>query len=120
MVRLAAVGLPLRHKRVHARLRRAMGERVGVRGLPRAALSLALLLTPLCGSASPAQAQPGSLTASQSDALSAYNKAVSDFKSTLAQRRAQIDAHQPLPNVPGQALYLARNSMMSTYKDLTD
>ena len=36
------------------------------------------------------------------------------------ERRAQIDAKQPLPNLPGQALYLARNNMMSTYKDLTD
>jgi hypothetical protein len=27
---------------------------------------------------------------------------------------------QPLPNLPGQALYLARNNMMSAYKDLTD
>lgn len=66
-----------------------------------------------------AQAQPA-LTASQSDALNRYNKALSDFKSILSQRRAQIDAKQPLPNVPGQALYLARNAMMSTYKDLTD
>ena len=32
----------------------------------------------------------------------------------------QINAKQPLPNLPGQALYLARNGMMSTYKDLTD
>lgn len=66
-----------------------------------------------------AQAQPA-LTASQADALNRYNKALSDFKSILSQRRAQIDAKQPLPNVPGQALYLARNAMMSTYKDLTD
>src|SRR5262249_52781723 len=36
------------------------------------------------------------------------------------QRRAQIDAKQPLPNLPGQALYLARNDMFSTYKDFTD
>jgi hypothetical protein len=38
----------------------------------------------------------------------------------LRQRRAQIDSKQPLPNLPGQALYLARNNMMSAYKDLTD
>jgi len=38
----------------------------------------------------------------------------------LRERRAQIDAKQPLPNLPGQALYLARNSMISAYKDLTD
>ena len=66
-----------------------------------------------------AQAQPGALTKSQSDALNAYNKAVDDFRSVLRQRRAQINAKQ-LPNLPGQALYLARNAMMSTYKDLTD
>jgi len=66
-----------------------------------------------------AQAQPA-LTASQSDALKRYNNALNDFKSILRQRRAQVDAKQPLPNLPGQALYLARNAMMSTYKDLTD
>jgi hypothetical protein len=69
---------------------------------------------------SPAQAQPAQLTKSQSDALNAYNKAVGEFKSVLAERRAQINAKQPLPDIPGQALYLARNSLMSTYKDLTD
>jgi len=65
---------------------------------------------------SSAQPQPQS----QSDALSAYNEAVSDFKSILRQRRAQIDAKQSLPNLPGQALYLARNNMISTYRDLTN
>jgi hypothetical protein len=49
-----------------------------------------------------------------------YNKAVNDFESILGQRRAQISSNQPLPNLPGQALYLARINMMSTYKDLTD
>jgi hypothetical protein len=67
-----------------------------------------------------AQAQPSALSQSQSDALAAYNKAVGDFKSILRERRAQIDAKQPLPNLPGQALYLARNNMISAYKDLTD
>jgi hypothetical protein len=56
----------------------------------------------------------------QSDALATYNQAVSEFKSILAQRRAQINSHQGLPDLPGQALYLARNKMMSAYKDLTD
>jgi hypothetical protein len=56
----------------------------------------------------------------QSDALAAYNQAVSEFKSILAQRRAQINSDQGLPDLPGQALYLARNKMMSAYKDLTD
>ena len=69
---------------------------------------------------SPARSQPAALTKSPSDTLSAYDKAVSDFKSILRERRAQINSKQPLPNLPGQALYLARNNMMSTYKDLTD
>ncbi|MGO9047862.1 MAG: hypothetical protein ACLQFW_13415 [Xanthobacteraceae bacterium] len=72
------------------------------------------------GFISPAQGQPAALTKSQSDALDSYNKAVNDFKSILSERRAQIDSNQQLPNLPGQALYLARNSLMSAYKDLTD
>jgi hypothetical protein len=102
-----------------------------------AVLALAILLTPpVCslidnmtdtvaslvsarignlGFVSPAQGQP-----SHSDALNAYNNAVNDFRSILSQRRAQINSHQPLPNLPGQALYLARNKMISAYKDLTD
>jgi hypothetical protein len=72
------------------------------------------------GFISPAMAQPGTLTKAQSDALAAYDNALNSFKSILRQRRAQIDSKQPLPNLPGQALYLARNSMMSAYKDLTD
>ncbi len=72
------------------------------------------------GFISPAQGQPAALTKSQSDALDSYNKAVNDFKSILSERRAQIDSNQQLPNLPGQALYLARNGMMSAYQDLTD
>ncbi|MBV8926227.1 MAG: hypothetical protein JOZ74_12750, partial [Bradyrhizobium sp.] len=56
----------------------------------------------------------------QADALATYDQAVGEFKSILAQRRAEINAHQALPELPGQALYLARNRMMSAYKDLTD
>jgi hypothetical protein len=33
-------------------------------------------------------------------------------QSILRQRRAQIDEKQKLPNLPGQALYLARNAVM--------
>ncbi|MCC6777174.1 MAG: hypothetical protein IT537_11175 [Hyphomicrobiales bacterium] len=66
-----------------------------------------------------AEGAPG-LTRAQVDALDAYNRAVEDFKSILARRRAQLDASEPLPERPGQPLYLARNTMMSTYKDLTD
>lgn len=72
------------------------------------------------GLVSPALAQPGPLTKAQSDALAAYDHVLNGFKSILRQRRAQIDSRQPLPNLPGQALYLARNSTMSAYKDLTD
>ena len=80
----------------------------------------ALVCLGLCFAPPLANAQPTALTASQSDALHAYTDALSRFKAILGQRRAQIDAHQPLPNLPGQALYLARVAMMSTYKDLTD
>jgi nucleoside-diphosphate-sugar epimerase len=69
---------------------------------------------------SPAMSQPVILTKAQSDALNTYTDAVTHFKSVLSERRAQIDSHQPLPNLPGQALYLARNAMISAYKDLTD
>ena len=69
---------------------------------------------------SPAMGEPAALTKKQSDALNAYNNAVNNFKSILGQRRAQINSNQRLPNLPGQALYLARNNMMSAYKDLTD
>jgi len=91
-----------------------------------AALALGFFLAPPVSGAvdlgfmSPAMGQPVALTKTQSDALNAYNNAVNDFKSILGQRRAQIDSKQPLPNLPGQALYLARINMMSTYKDLTD
>jgi hypothetical protein len=64
--------------------------------------------------------QPATLTKSQSEALSAYNKSVQDFRSILSERRTQIDSKQKLPDRPGQALYLARVNMMSAYKDLTD
>jgi hypothetical protein len=72
------------------------------------------------GFISPAQGQPAALTKSQSDARDAYDNALNHFKSILSQRRAQLNANQQLPNLPGQALYLARNAMMSAYKDLTD
>ena len=85
-------------------------------GVPGAAVGLALLLAFI----SPVTAQQSSLTKEQSDRLDAYNNAVSKFRSVLGQRRAQINSNQPLPNLPGQALYLARNDMISTYKDLTD
>src|SRR5439155_4664848 len=67
-----------------------------------------------------ATAQPAGVTKSPSDAINAYNNALSQFKSVLRERRAQINSKQPLPNLPGQALYLARNNMINAYKDLTD
>jgi hypothetical protein len=69
---------------------------------------------------SAAQGQPAGLATSQSDALNTYQSALSQFKSILSERRVQITSKQQLPNLPGQALYLARNKMISTYKDLTD
>src|SRR5215475_8331088 len=53
------------------------------------------------------------------DALSTYNSALSQFKAILAERRSQINARRP-PNLPGQAVYLARNALIGSYKDLTD
>jgi hypothetical protein len=92
-----------------------------------AALALTILLALPSGAVlgdfwfvSVAMAQPGAMTQQQTDALATYNNAVTAFASILSQRRAQISSNKPLPNLPGQALYLARNEMMSTYKDLTD
>jgi hypothetical protein len=85
----------------------------------RAAAALALALTPLC-TCSLAQ-QPGTLTKVQAEAVLAYDKALAAFKAILAERRAQlVSAKRVLPARPGQALYLARLEVMSTYKDLTD
>ena len=85
-----------------------------------AALAIAVLLTAQ-GDGMPvpsARAQPAAKP--QTDVVAAYNNALSQFKAILAERRRQIDSKQPLPNLPGQAVYLARNLVMSTYKDLTD
>jgi len=85
--------------------------------------TVAPLVSPAIGDLafmSPAMGQQGMDTKKQSEALDAYSHAVDRFKSILSQRRAQISLNQPLPNLPGQALYLARNDMISAYKDLTD
>ena len=133
---MAATGVGVIARIVHAATSRALAT------TPAAALACGLFFTPPISNAidwitrmvtslvpanigdlgfvSPAQGQPAALTPAQSDALNAYNKAVNDFKSVLRERRAQINSNQPLPNLPGQALYLARNTMMSAYKDLTD
>ena len=85
-----------------------------VRGLT---LGILLALAGHPGFVSSAVAQPA---AAQSDVLAAYNDAIARFKAILRERRAQIDAKQPLPNLPGQAVYNARTNLISTYKDLTD
>src|SRR5262245_22881723 len=68
----------------------------------------------------PASAQSTAASKAQAAALTAYDEALRAFQAILAERRAQIDAKQKLPDRPGQALYLARLQVMSTYKDLTD
>jgi hypothetical protein len=72
------------------------------------------------GFVSPAMGQAAALTKKQADALDTYHRSRSRFEAILAERRAQIQSKQRLPNLPGQALYLARNNMISAYKDLTD
>src|SRR5262249_6352595 len=62
---------------------------------------------------SPAKAAQAALSKAQGDALEAYNNTVAQFRAVLNERRAQIEAKLPLPNLPGQALYLARIAMMS-------
>jgi hypothetical protein len=94
-----------------------------------APLALTLALTPLwlvatnvggLGFIAPAHTRETALIKEQTKALKAYDEALADFKSILTRRRAQIDAKQELPNLPGQAVYLARIKVMRTYKDLTD
>jgi hypothetical protein len=104
-----------------------------------AALALALFFTPLSdtrnlktvtsllpasignlGFISPADGQLAPLTKSQTDEFDTYSNALNEFKLILSERHAQINSDQPLPNLPGQALYLARNNVLSAYKDLTD
>ena len=67
-----------------------------------------------------APAQAAALSKEQTAAVAAYGAALRDFKAVLAERRRQTDAKEKLPDRPGQALYLARLQVMSTYKDLTD
>jgi hypothetical protein len=97
-------------------------DRPAIACVPRrvavAILALALLAT-VAGSGgliAPAAAQAAALTREQA----AYDKALREFKAVLAERRGQIEAKKPLPERPGQALYLARLQVISTYKDLTD
>jgi hypothetical protein len=87
------------------------------------AIAVGLVLAPLALGAAVitcARAEPAALTKEQASALATYDNALVDFKKILAERRAQIDAKQKLPGLPGQAIYLARIKVISTYKDLTD
>lgn len=83
-------------------------------------LVLAFVTVAAGGAAAQAAAQGVAASPMPANASAAYSIALGRFKAVLAERRRQIDAKQPLPELPGQALYLARNLMMSTYKDLTD
>lgn len=87
-----------------------------------AVLALALVAagTGGLGVVAPAAAQASARAQEQASALAAYDKALREFKAVLTERRAQISAKQALPDRPGQALYLARREVMSSYKDLTD
>ncbi len=87
------------------------------------ALTAVLLASPYTGGVEflcAANGQAAALTNSESNVITAYENAVSRFKSVLNERRLQISSGQRLPHLPGQALYLARNDMISAYKDLTD
>jgi hypothetical protein len=81
---------------------------------------LSLLDVGTFGLISLAEDQSTALKASQSNAITTYDIALTRFRSILNERRSQIKSHQRLPHLPGQALYLARNNMISAYKDLTD
>lgn len=85
-----------------------------------AAVGLAAPGSGAFGLAAPAHAEQRVLSREQRQALAAYDEALEDFKAILAKRRAQIIMGQKLPPRPGQAVYLARIKVMSTYKDLTD
>jgi hypothetical protein len=74
--------------------------------------ALALAISALASTLpSPAMAQAGD--------AAAYTTALGQFKAILAERRNQING-KTLPNLPGQAVYLARNNLIGSYKDLTD
>jgi hypothetical protein len=100
-----------------SRLRR---NAIATRILPAVAVVLVAAGTGGLSCVTPALAEASALTKAQAAASTAYDKALREFKEILATRRAQIDAKQALPNLPGQAVYLARIKVMSTYKDLTD
>jgi hypothetical protein len=89
-----------------------------VPGVVGAVVAVALIVAGAAGlgSVSPALGQASARTEQEAT----YETALREFKAILTERRAQIDAKQRLPERPGQALYLARVKVMSSYKDLTD
>src|SRR3569833_4473023 len=97
-------------------LRRGLGAWSARAARPAVACALLIAAPPWDGASFliGARAQPA-LTTAQAEALDAYNKALNEFRSILNERRAQIDQKQPLPDLPGQAIYLARNNMISAY-----
>jgi hypothetical protein len=99
---------------------RMMNSATSRRPILHFAAVLAATLTMPWLALAPAYAQKPQLTKQQTAAVAAYDKALAGFKKILAERRAQIDAKKKLPRLPGQAVYLARLKVMSTYKDLTD
>jgi hypothetical protein len=111
---------PLHRQNEYCPLRRAWARRWRRVAVLAVALAAAGAFAVRIGVARPAAAQPAATTEEQAAARAAYDEAVRDFKAILAERRTQIDARQKLPERPGQALYLARNEVISTYKDLTD
>jgi hypothetical protein len=103
-----------------ALLSRLSRNAIATRVLPAMVVALVAASTCEFGFVTPALAEASALSKAQAAASAAYDKALREFKEILANRRAQIGAKQALPNLPGQAVYLARIKVMSTYKDLTD
>jgi hypothetical protein len=105
----------------HVEWRKRMSLHTSITRARAFAIGLAAAVAWLVAASVPfAQAQQPTLTKEQRQALAAYDKALEHFKGILATRRAQITMGQKLPSNPGQAVYLARINVMSTYKDLTD
>lgn len=91
------------------------------RRLSRATIGLFLIFAAASGMVvAPTSGHAEKLTEPQAAAVAAYERSLAAFKKVLAVRRAQIKAGKKLPSLPGQAIYLARIAVMSTYKDLTD
>lgn len=88
--------------------------------MPSPLVTLAAIALALQAVLAPAGAAASPLTKEQAGASAAYDAALAGFRKILARRKAEIEAGKELPRLPGQAVYLARLKVMSTYKDLTD